>query len=149
MALNFPKPLRRTFDVRNDERARAVTEALQEIARGALPASGAPGAPGTVPLIPSAKQLTIVTVTSTPHAMGNEDVLLVDDDTVGGDVTIDLQAIADTYGYPRWIKKLGTTGKVIIDPDGAETIEGLATVEIIMPKAALCIIPAGTNWNII
>ena len=149
MAVDFPRALRDTFDVRNDVRAREVVEALKELSRINLPAAGAPGAPGTVPLLPKAKQLVIVTVTSTPYTMGVEDVLLVDDDTVGGDVTIDLQAIADTYGYPRWIKRLGTTGKVIIDPDGAETIEGLATVEIIMPKATLCIIPDGTNWNII
>ena len=149
MGIDFPRTLRKAFETEGDVRVREVLRDFEAIVRNVVPSGGAPGSPGTIPLIPSAKDLNLVTVTATPYAMGTEDIILVDDDTVGGDVTINLIAIASTFKYPRWIKKLGTTGKVILDPNGSETIDGLATVEILMPKATLAIISDGSNWQII
>ncbi len=149
MGINFPRHLRKVFRTENDVRVREVIQAIEAIARNAVPSGGAPGSPGTVPLTPAAKDLNLVIVTATPYAMGNEDIILIDDDTVGGDVTINMIAIASTFKYPRWIKKLGTTGKVILDPNGSETIDGQATIEILIPKATVAIISDGSNWQII
>ncbi len=149
MGIDLSRHLRKVFRTENDVRVREVIQGIEEIARATLPATGAPGAPGTVPLIPSAKDLTFVTVTTTSHTAGVEDVILVDDDTAGGDVTIDLQAVADTFKYPRVIKKLGTTGNVIIDGDGTETIDGALTATLTVQYEALMLIPDGSNWHII
>ncbi len=149
MGIDLPITLRKAFETENDVRVREVLRDIEAIARNAVPSGGAPGSPGTVPLIPAAKDLNLVTVTATSHAMGIEDVILVDDDTAGGDVTINLIAIASTFKYPRWIKKLGTTGKIILDPNGSETIDGLTTIDILIPKATVAIISDGSNWQII
>ncbi len=149
MGIDFDSHLRKVFRTENDVRVREVIQGIEAIARNAVPSGSSPGAPGTVPLIPEAKQLTIVTVTSTPYSMGNEDVLLVDNDTVGGDVTINLLAIASTFGYPRWIKQLGSSGSVIIVPNGAETIDGQPQLILGARFNSATIITDGTEWWII
>ena len=77
-------------------------------------------------------------VTTTPVTLTDADkIVLVDDDTVGGAVTINLPAVADSKGNIYYIKKLGSTGNVTIDPNGSETIDG-ATTQII-----------GSQWDCI
>lgn len=145
MAIDFPRELRDVFDVRNDVRAREVIEALQAIVRGTPQGASTPV---TGPLTPAAKQLAIVTEVTTSRIMGAEDVVLVDDDTAGGDVTITLPPAADP-GYPRFIKKLGTTGNVIIDGNGAETIDGGLTATLTEQYECLMLIPDVSNWQIL
>ncbi len=149
MGIDLQRHLRKVFRTESDVRVREVIQGIEAIARATLPATGAPGAPGTVPLIPSAKDLNVVTVITTSYAAGNEDVILVDDDTAGGAVTIDLLAVADTFKYPRWIKKLGTTGSVTIDGDGSETIEGVTTYVLTAQFESVCIIHDGSAWHVI
>ena len=142
MAINFPRELREVFDVRNDVRAREVIEALQAIVRDTPQGASTPV---TGPLTPAAKQLTIVTVTTTSRTMGVEDVVLVDDDTAGGDVTITLPPASDP-GYPRFIKKLGSTGNVIVvDP----AIDGEVQQILASRYNAIMLIPDGTSWWIL
>lgn len=70
----------------------------------------------------------ITTVITTPYTLSNDELtILVDDDTVGGPVTINLPKAALSFGKIYIIKKLGTTGDVTIDPFGAELIEGELT----------------------
>jgi hypothetical protein len=92
--------------------------------------------------------ISVVTVTTTAHTAGDEDAILVDDDTAGGIVTVALPAAADrnaTYS----IKKLGTTASVIIDADGAETIDGTATIALTLQFESVTLLSDGTNWHII
>ena len=145
MAINFPKELREVFEVRNDVRAREVLEALQAIVRDTPQAASTPV---TGPLTPAAEELTIVTEVTTARTMGIEEVVLVDDDTAGGDVTITLPPASDP-GYPRFIKKLGTTGDVILDGAGADTIDGSPMAILTEQFECLMLIPDSSNWHIL
>jgi len=90
----------------------------------------------------------IVTVVAVAHAAGDETIILVDDDLAGGDVTVTLPAAA-TRDPPYTIKKLGTTGNVIIDGAGAELIDDTLTQTISIQYTALKLVSDGSNWWII
>ena len=92
---------------------------------------------------PTSVITTPVTLTDADH------VILVDDDTVGGTVTINLPLAADSKGNIYDIKKLGVTGSVIIDPSGAETIDGATTLTITVQYVSIKIYCDGTAWHII
>lgn len=89
-------------------------------------------------------------VITTPVTLTDDDwVVLVDDDTVGGAVTINLPAAADSEGNIYYIKKLGTTGSVTIDPNGSETIDGATTLIITQQYDAPEIYCNSVEWLII
>lgn len=88
-----------------------------------------------------------VTVTTTSHTAATERIILVDDDTAGSTVTVDLPAGVDGFDYH--VKKLGSTAKVIVDANGAELIDSMATVELTMQYDSVHIIHDGSNWNIV
>jgi len=90
-----------------------------------------------------------VTVTATAYTVLDKLYILVDDDTAGGDVTITLPANIDNTDKTMFVKKLGTTGNVILTPAGSETIDGDTTATIILQYTTLCIASDGTNWQII
>ena len=90
----------------------------------------------------------VTTVITTSHTAGAEHIILVDDDTAAADVTIALPAAA-TAKTVYHIKKLGTTASVIVDADGAETIDGETTVTLTMQYESIMLVSDGTTWNII
>lgn len=92
-----------------------------------------------------------VIVTSPSYIVANNDlVILADDDTAGGDVTIDLGSILTGFqGIRRSIKKLGSTGTVIIDPNGSGNIDGGATATLTAQYESITITNEAGNWYIL
>ena len=74
--------------------------------------------------------------------------LLVDDDTAAGSVTISLHAVSGNAGLAFKIKKLGTTGNVVIDGSGAETIDGATTATLTTQHEAIEVVCDGIEWHI-
>jgi hypothetical protein len=91
--------------------------------------------------------LTVVTEDSTALTVTDEDVVLVDDDTAGAQVTITLPAAAEV-NYPVRIKKLGTTANVVIDGDDAETIDGTTTITLSSQYQAVTLVSDGNGWHV-
>lgn len=90
-----------------------------------------------------------VTVTTTSHSAGNERFILVDDDAAGGDVAIALDAAASRINHVYYIKTLGSTGNVIINPDGSELIEFASSLILSAKGNAATIISDGSAWWIV
>ena len=87
---------------------------------------------------------------TTPYTVADADrVILVDDDAVGGDVTVNLPPAADSNYRELAIKKIGNTGTLTIDGNNAETIDRLATIELTQPMDAVQLYCDGTEWWII
>ena len=143
MTISIARRLGSALGVKSESKYRVINQAILEYVRltqrsPAAPASG-----------PDPKLMDIRLVTSTSFTLEDQDVLLVDDDTAGGVVTINLPAAATALQYPRYIKKLGTTADVLLDANASETIDDNLTVAITQEKASLTIIPDGTNWQIL
>ena len=89
-------------------------------------------------------------VITTPITLTDADhIILVDDDTVGGAVTINLPLAANSTGNIYHIKKMGTTGVVTINPSGSETIDGATTLDIVFQYDAPEVYCDGTGWVLI
>lgn len=88
-------------------------------------------------------------VITTTYSASIETVILVNDDTAGGAVTVTLPAAAKSMDKAYYIKKLGTTGNVVIDGNGSETIDGSTTVTISTQYTSLNIYCNGTAWYIV
>lgn len=90
------------------------------------------------------------TVTSTTYtALVTAPVVLVDDDTAGSTVTISLPPASSATGRSFFVKKLGNTANVIIDPDGSETIDGASTFSLIAQHESVQAYSNGTFWSIL
>ena len=87
-------------------------------------------------------------VITTSFTVSSEDVILVDDDTAGADVTIFLPAAADRT-KPCTIKKLGNTGKVFVDGDGSETIDDELQQILGSQYNSITVAPNNSNWFIL
>ena len=68
--------------------------------------------------------------------------------TVGGPITVDLPDAAAAINKVFHIKKLGTSGNVIVDAAGANTIDGQATMTISGQWSSMHIVSDGNNWFI-
>jgi len=90
-----------------------------------------------------------VTVITTSHSAGDERFILVDDDTAGGPVTVSLDAVASRVNHVYYIKKLGNTGFVTIDPDGAELIEFSSNLILSSKGNSATIISDGSAWSVV
>ncbi len=88
-----------------------------------------------------------ITVTGTSHLAGAAHIILVDDDTAGAPVTVTLPAAA-TVTTPYHVKKLGTTDNVIIDADGAETLDGALTITLAAQYASVMLVSDGAAWHV-
>lgn len=78
----------------------------------------------------------------------SDNVLLAD--ASGGAVTVALPAAADVTGRQFTIKKIDATGNTVtLDPDGAETIDGSATLVITVQHTSRVVASDGTQWWII
>lgn len=87
-------------------------------------------------------------ITSTSHTVTNADsTILVDDDTAGGAVTLTLlDAATAGDNYILNIKKLGTTGNVIIS--SSDNIDGATTATLTSQYAAVTLISDGSTYHI-
>ena len=71
-------------------------------------------------------------------------------DATGGSITISLPAASDNSELEYVIKRLDSSpGSVIIDADGAETIDGEQTLELNSQYSYVTIVCDGTEWHII
>lgn len=72
-------------------------------------------------------------------------------DTTGGDVTVTLPAASASGNFRVYIKKVdASNNKVIISPDGSDTIEGNTSIEIIDEWEAFTLICNGVSaWYIV
>lgn len=89
-----------------------------------------------------------VTVTTTSFTAGKEGIILVDDDTAGGVVTVSLPTAVDLEKQYH-VKKIGSTASVVVDPDGSELIDGSLTATIGVQYDAINIAPSGGAWWIL
>lgn len=90
-------------------------------------------------------------VTTTSYTVLSTDkVVLVDDDTAGGAVTITLPSAATLEdGWCCTIKKLGSTADITISPDGVETIDGDLSRLMRQKLEATSIVSDGSNWRVL
>ena len=88
-------------------------------------------------------------VVDTTHNVADEDVVLVDDDTAGGAVTINLPPALNNEERVVRVKKLGSTGNVTIDADGSETIDGSTTLVSSTQYTSYTLFCDGTEWHIV
>lgn len=94
--------------------------------------------------------LTSITIITTSYTAASKHLIRVDDDTASGIVTISLPPIAVASKIPYEIKKLGTTANVVIDPDGAETVDDSLTQTITAQYDSLTVVPGTSiNWDVI
>ena len=89
---------------------------------------------------------TIGTVNSSPHAAGPYETILVN--STGGSIKIDLPAAA-TATSKFVIKKISALNTVLIDPNGAETIEGIGDYTLYLNTETVTIQSDGTAWYIL
>lgn len=88
-----------------------------------------------------------VTVTSTTYTITNEDVVLVDDDTAGAEVTVTLPAVAGRT-KPLYLKKIGNTANVVADGSGSEEIDTGLTATLTSQYEAIILLPTTSGWHI-
>lgn len=88
------------------------------------------------------------TVTGTTHTAADEHVILVDDDTAGSAVTVTLPLAADADAM-YYVKKLGTTANVIVDGNGAETVDGAANATLTLQHEAILVVSNGSAWFVL
>ena len=71
-------------------------------------------------------------------------------DTSGGDVTITMPPAATaTAGAAYIVKKIAAANTLIIDGDGAETIDLSATLEVTQINDAVELVTDGSGWYIV
>lgn len=88
--------------------------------------------------------LKVTTVTGN-YTAGNEGIILVNT----GTATIALPAASTVTGRMYYIKKITAGGAITIDGNGAETIDGVQTKQLISQYQGVQIISNGTSWFIV
>lgn len=91
----------------------------------------------------------IYTLETTSYDAGEYGIVLVDDDTAAGAVTITLPNVASAVNKKYTIKKLGTTGNVTVETDSSETIDGSANLMISSQYESTTLVSDGSNWFIV
>lgn len=92
------------------------------------------------------------TVTSKTSTFTAGDIMIVLVDASAGDVVVNLPTVASGIAnLARYIfKKIDSTVNLVtVNPSGAETIDGEATMIINTQYDAMQIIPFGTEWGIV
>lgn len=92
-------------------------------------------------------------VTTATFTATTEELILAEPGTLGGDITVSLPAAASNISAGRHacitIKNdTNTNDRVIIDPNGAEVIDGSATLEL-RKREAVTLAPKTGGWSII
>lgn len=92
--------------------------------------------------------VTEVTVTSYT-VLATDHTLTVDETAIGGNVTINLPAVATVgSGFELTVKKTGSTFSTTIEGDGTETIDGELNQLLSNENAAITIVSNSTGWDI-
>ena len=93
--------------------------------------------------------VTAVTVTSYT-VLTTDHTLTVDDTAIGGNVTINLPAVATVgSGFTLTVKKTGTSFDVTIDGSGVEEIDGSTTFVLSSENSSETIRSNATGWDVI
>lgn len=75
--------------------------------------------------------------------------IIADDDSPGY-ITLDLPAASTAGdGWTLLVKKVGSTGNVTLDANGADTIDGAGTYDLTTQYESVTIVSDGSNWHII
>ena len=91
---------------------------------------------------------TITSVSGNYTALSTDDIVLVD--ASGGDVTITLPLVANNNGKVLRVKKdEGSANNVVIDGNGAETIDGSTSQTTNVPWTGWVIACNGSKWSIV
>lgn len=93
--------------------------------------------------------LSFITVTTTSHTAAGDIVILCDDDTAGGPITVDLPDSTTVSEQIYHIKKIGSTARITIDAFGAQLIDGDLTALLKKQFNSILIHSDGANWNIL
>jgi len=95
----------------------------------------------------NADRFTVVDGTTTLTAGASQIILA---DATLGAFTITLPSISAADKYRYVIKKIDSTSSAVtIAADGAETIDGLSTLDIIFQYDSMSLVPHGTEWSIV
>lgn len=138
-------------DVENLERS--VSE-LQHLRR--IPAYGQRAFPGVGPLFLDDRlnwsspffSVSAASVSATGPVSGSGFILMVD--ASGGAVTVQLPAVASSFGRLLIIKKTdASVNAVTVDPNGAETIDGAASFSLPTQHDVVVIVCFTTEWKIL
>lgn len=91
-----------------------------------------------------------LTITTTSYTVLDKDrTILADDDAAGGAMTIILPAVAQNNHRELTIKKIGATAVVTVDGNGPETIDEVATQDILFQYDAMQLVCDGVQWWIV
>jgi hypothetical protein len=92
--------------------------------------------------------LSVVTKTAAYTLTDADDVILVD--ATSGAVTITLHAVATAKRKPYYFKKIDAGGNaMVLEPDGAETVDGAANISVTVQYTAYTLFPTSSGWVIL
>lgn len=98
--------------------------------------------------VTAAARTTVRAVTADDAANLSDDLLVVD--ATAGAVTIALPAAAGAFGAAFAVKKVDASGNAVtIDANGAETIDGAATVSISTQWETVRVVSDGSGWFVL
>ena len=97
---------------------------------------------------PSREEWQVVEVSGTYSVLQGGTVILAD--STGGAFSVNLPAAADNLDRVIVVKRMNAGANTItIDPNGSETIDGVATHPLTTQYDTIMIISDGSNWSII
>lgn len=90
------------------------------------------------------------TVVNGNQAVTVDDAVILCDTSLGS-TTLDLPSVAAAAAANQilWIKKISAANSVILDPNGAQLIDGQATLSFSAIDESWCIYSDGTEWRIL
>lgn len=99
-------------------------------------------------LVARLQRLNVRAVTAATTLTENDDVLTVA--TAGGAVTVTLPPVSGTRGKVYYIKKTdASANNITLDGNGAETIDGAATVVWNTQWQSYTVVSTGTAWLVL
>lgn len=106
------------------------------------------GASYLVSAVGGSSNLNVASKTGNYTATDTDDVILCD--ASGGGFTISLPTAAGRSGKVFYVKKTDTSSNLVtIDPNGAQTLDGLTTRTIAIQYSVVVAVSDGTNWRLL
>jgi hypothetical protein len=93
--------------------------------------------------------ISVVTKDTSYTILDNDGYQVIETTTGASTVTHTLPTAADNSGRRIAFKKLDSVGKLIIDGEGAETIDGLSSVQIAFENDTIELYCNGTGWKFV
>ena len=97
-------------------------------------------------IAPDLRRYDWSTAASTPFSVNAQEVIVVDDDTIGGAAAVDLPTAESRESTKVTIIKSGNTGNVTVSADGSETIDGAATASLTTQYQSITLFSDGAEW---